>query len=206
MATSEEVRAWVNESLRKDVAQRRGNPGKPALMLGDVEHYVKIQLQQTGEMSSGPNSFHTEMAVGYKDQIREIIWGLVIQGIIIPGGSTTQPDLPAMQVSEWGKKCLEIGEFLPHDAAQYLARLKALIAGVDSGILFYIQESLISFRSAAYVASAVMTGVATERALLILRDAVEAALATQDAKVRFAAKTKNKLIKQTFDEMWKRRR
>jgi hypothetical protein len=112
--------------------------------------------------------------------------------------------LPAIQISEWGKKCLEAGEFLPHDAGQYLARLKAFITGVDSGILLYLQESLIAFRSGAYVASAVMTGVATERTLLVLRDAIEAALPTQDVRNTFAGKTKNKLIKQAFDEMWKR--
>lgn len=123
---------------------------------------------------------------------------------MIPGGSTNQPDLPAMQIWAWGRKCLESGEFLPHDAGQYLARLKALIPGVDGGILFYLQESLIAFRSGAYVASAVMTGVATERTLLQLRDGIEAALQTQDSKDKFAAKTRNKVIKQVFDEIWKR--
>lgn len=204
MATSEELRAWVYESLQGDVKQRQGNPGRPTLMLGDVERHVKTKLQQTGEMSSDVHSYHTDISVGYKDQIREVVWGLVIQGIVIPGGSTLQPDLPAMQVSEWGKKCLDAGEFLPHDAGQYLARLKVLISGVDGGILLYLQESLTAFRSGAYVASAVMTGVAAERTLLVLRDAMEAALPTQDAKSKFAAKTKNKLIKQAFDEMWKR--
>jgi hypothetical protein len=204
MASSEEIRAWVCESLQSDLKQRQGNPGRPTLMLGDVERHVKTKLQQIGEMSSDVHSYHTDITVGYKDQIREIVWGLVIQGIVIPGGSTLQPDLPAMQVSEWGKKCLDAGEFLPHDAGQYLARLKALIAGVDSGILLYLHESLTAFRSGAYVASAVMTGVAAEKTLLVLRDAMETALPTHDAKDKFAAKTKTKLIKQAFDEMWKR--
>jgi len=204
MATSEEIRAWVYESLRSDVKQRQGNPVRPTLQLSDVELDVKTKLQEAGEMPSGAHGYHTDISAGYKDQIREIIWGLVIQGIVIPGGSTQQPDLPSMQVSEWGKKCLETGEFLPHDAGQYLARLKAHISGVDADILLYLQESLAAFRSGAYLASAVMTGVATEKTLLVLRTAMEAAFQTQDAKDRFAAKTKNKLIKQAFDEMWKR--
>jgi hypothetical protein len=204
MATSEEVRAWVYESLRNDVKQRRGNPSMPTLQLSDVEQHVKTKLQEVGKMPSGVQGHYSDIAVGYKDQIREIIWGLVIQGIVIPGGSMQQPDLPSMQVSEWGKKCLEAGEFLPHDAGQYLTRLKTLISDVDAGIVFYLQEGLIPFRSGAYVASAVMTGVAAERTLLVLRDAIEGALPTEDAKNKFAAKTKNKVIKQAFDEMWKR--
>ena len=113
-------------------------------------------------MPSGVLSHHTDIAIGYKDQIREIIWGLVIQGIVVPGGSNSQPDLPFMQISEWGKKCLESGEYLPYDAGQYLARMKTRIQGVDSKILLYLQESLTAFRSGAYVASAVMTGVAAK--------------------------------------------
>src|SRR5258708_1976341 len=151
MATSEEIRAWVYESLQSDVKQRQGNTGRPTLMLGDVERHVKTKLQQTGEMSSDVHSYHTDITAGYKDQIREIVWGLVIQGIVIPGGSTLQPGLPAMQVSEWGKRCLDAGEFLPHDAGQYLTRLKGHMPGVDSGILLYLQESLTAFRSGAYV-------------------------------------------------------
>lgn len=204
MATSEEIRAWVYESLRHDVKQRQRNPGRPTLQLSDIESDVKTKLQNSGEMPSGVHHHYTDMPVGYKDQIREVIWGLVIQGIVVPGGSSSQPDFPSMQISEWGKKCLESGEYLPYDAGQYLARLKTLIPSVDNDILLYLQESLTAFRSGAYVASAVMTGVATERTLLVLRDAMEFALPTQDAKQKFAIKTKNKLIKQAFDEMWKR--
>lgn len=204
MATGEEIRAWVYESLRNDIKQRRDNPSRPTLQLSDVELDVKTKLQEAGEVPSGVHGHHSGISIGYKDQIREIIWSLVIQGIVIPGGSTQQPDLPSMQVSDWGKKCLETGEFLPHDAGQYLARLKAHVPRVDTDILLYLQESLTAFRSGAYLASAIMTGVATEKTLLVLRVAMEAAFQTQDAKDRFAAKTKNKLIKQAFDEMWKR--
>jgi hypothetical protein len=204
MAANEEIRAWVYESLRQDVKQRQGNPGRPTLQLSDVELHVKTKLQEIGEMPAGPTGHFSSIAVGYQDQIREIVWGLVIQGIIIPGGSSQQPDLPSMQISEWGKKCLETGEFLPHDAGQYLARLRTQNPGIDSNLLLYLQESLGSFRVGAYLASAVMVGVATERALLILCAAIEAALQAQDARERFTAKIKGKVIKQVFEEMWKR--
>ena len=203
MATTEGVREWVYQSLRHDFTQRKLNPGRPALQLGDIESWVKGRLQDSGEMPSGVQYHHADIAIGYQDQIREIIWGLVIQGIVVPGGSNSQPDLPFMQISEWGKKCLESGEYVPYDAGQYLARLKTRIEDVDSKIVLYLQESLTAFRSGTYVASAVMTGVATERTLLVLRDAIEAALPTQDAKNKFATRTKVKLIKQVFDEMWK---
>jgi hypothetical protein len=203
MATSEEVHAWVYEALRNDLKQR--SPLKPALGLAAIERHTKTQLQSAGEMPTGPNADQTELPDAYKDQIREIIWGLVIQGIVVPGANSRDAGLPFMQISEWGKRCLEEGEYLPYDAGQYLSRLRAEIPGVvDGSILLYLQESLTSFRSGAYLASAVMTGVATEKILFSLRDAIEAALPTQDAKERFATKTANKLAKQVFDEIWKK--
>ena len=128
----------------------------------------------------------------------------MIQGIVIPGANTSQADLPFLQVSAWGKKCLEDGEYLPHDAGQYLVRLKEEIPGVDDGILLYLQESLVAFRSGAYLGSAVMTGVGAERSFLLLRDSVEAAISNSSSRTKFAEKTKGKPVKQTFDEIWKR--
>lgn len=204
MATTDELRAWVYDYLRKNVMDRQANRNTEALQLSNIELHVKTKLQDSGEMPNGIHSYHTEIAVAYKDKIREIIWGLVIQGIVIPGANTNQADLPFMQVSEWGKKCLEVGEYLPHDAGQYVARLKTEIPNVDNSIVLYMQESLIAFRSGAYLGSAVMTGVAAERTLFLLRDAVEAAISNPGLRQKFAEKTKGKPTKQTFEEIWKR--
>jgi len=204
MATNEELREWVYDYLRKEVKNREESPAAQAAQLSYLELHVKTKLQEAGEMQPGVHSHYTEVPVDYKDQIREIIWGLVIQGIVIPGASTSQADLPFFQVSPWGKKCLEAGEYLPLDAGQYLARLTEQIPGVDSGILLYLRESLFAFRSGAYLGSAVMTGVGAERSLLLLRDAVEVAISNSGSRTKFAEKTKGKPVKQTFDEIWKR--
>lgn len=204
MATAEEVRAWVYEALRSDGHERQKNPGRPALGLSDLELRVKSRLQIAGEMRPEPHGHHDQLSDKYKDQIREIIWGLVIQGIVVPGASTQQASLPFMQITEWGKKCLEDGEYLPHDAGQYISRLNSQIQGVDKYILLYLQDSLAAFRSGAYLASAVMTGVACERTLLLLRDSVGNALSTQQSKTSFASKTKNQQVRRVFDEIWKR--
>jgi hypothetical protein len=49
-----------------------------------------------------------------------------------------------------------------------------------------------------------MTGVAAERTLFLLRDAVEAAISNPGLRQKFVEKTKGKPTKQTFDEIWKR--
>ena len=204
VVTAEELRGWVYEALRDDSRQRQKNPNRLDLQLSDIELHVKAKLQAGGEMPTGPNSHFMEIPVAYKDLIREIIWGLVIQGLVVPGASTQQASLPQLQVTEWGKKCLEAGEYLPHDAGQYISRVKSQIPDVDNSILLYLQEGLVAFRSGAHLASAVMTGVASEKTLFLLRDAVERALPTEHSKASFASKTTNRQVKPVFGEIWKR--
>jgi hypothetical protein len=155
-------------------------------------------------MRPEPHGHYDELPNEYKDRVREIIWGLVIQGIVVPGASTQQAGLPQMQITEWGRKCLETGEYLPHDAGQYISRLKTHIPNISGDILLYLQESLTAFRCGAYLASAVMTGVACKKTLLLLRDCVENAISTQQSKTTFASKTKGQLVRRVFDGVWKR--
>jgi len=204
VADTEEVRAWIYEALRQDISERQRNSGKPALGLIDIEWAIKGKLQGIGEMRAEPHGHHDELANNYKDQIREIIWGLVIQGIIVPGASTQHASLPLMQVTDWGRRCLEAGEYLPHDAGQYISRLRNRTPHADKDILLYLEDGLSALRSGAYLASAVMTGVACERTLLLLRDSVQNAISSPQSQTRFATKTKGQLIKRVFDEIWKR--
>ncbi len=127
MASAEELRGWVLGALQNYLQQKQRNPGMLSLDLTYVESYVKTQLQTTGEIPDGVNSYGVNLPSDYVDRIREIVWGLVIQGIVVPGASTMQPELPFMQISEWGKRCLAEGEYLPHDAGLYVSRLKSQI-------------------------------------------------------------------------------
>lgn len=201
MATKEEIRAWVLDALRKDSAKRTSSMEAP--QLSHLESAVKGQLLETGEIPSGPQSHYTDIPECYKTDVREIVWELAYQGIIVPGASSRNASLPFFQVTEWGKKCLEGGEYLPFEVGRYLQRLQQRVQGVDKSILLYLKEALVSFRAGAYLSSAVMTGVASERTLLLLRDAVHTALSAA-TKPTFEARTKGKTAKQTFDEVWKR--
>ena len=70
--------------------------------------------------------------------------------------------------------------------------------------LFIFKESLLSFRAGAYLSSAVMTGVAAEKVLLLLRDEVHASFGNQTSKDRFDNATCGKPIKQVYEETWKK--
>jgi hypothetical protein len=75
-----------------------GNPSQP-LSLTDISHWVKNKAQQAGFLppenplaSSGSNLQKAD-----EDAIRECVWSLIIQGIVVPGcsnDSSYQANLP----------------------------------------------------------------------------------------------------------------
>jgi hypothetical protein len=71
------------------------------------------------------------------------------------------------QVSEWGETGLENGEYVPHEAGLFLSCIRSQIPNLDPIVDWYLMEALNSFRSGAYLAVAVMTGIAAERILIV---------------------------------------
>ena len=70
-------------------------------------------------------------------------------------------------MTEWGKTCLENGEYVPYEAGLFLSRIRSQIPNLDPIVDWYLMEALNSFRSGAYLAVAVMTGVAAKRILIV---------------------------------------
>jgi hypothetical protein len=148
----------------------------------------------------------TDVPASLQNAIRGVIWDLIIQGIIVPGvpNQFGGSGLPAFVVTPWGKECLEHREFLTFDAGKYIERLRIAVPTIDASIVLYLTDALASFRVGAYLSSAVMTGVASERTLLLLRDGIETALSTPDRKKKFADGTKGISISRMYHEIWKR--
>jgi hypothetical protein len=188
MECSADLRALVYKALRKPLPSHTAPLGNVVI---DV-------CQMAGEDFNGPNG--TTIA----DQVREIIWELAFQGIIVPGiDSGTQSSLPWFKITEWGKHSLERGEYLPHDATLYVERLRRELPLVDESIVLYITEALKCFRFGAFIASAVMVGVAAERMILVLKEGVSNRLDSEDKKKRFESAASD-TIKRLYTATWKR--
>ncbi len=101
--------------------------------------------------------------------VHEILWELLIQGVLAPGMNTSNMDLPFVHVTEYGEQCLEAGEFVPHDSDGYLKRLQ-MRAGrpLDGVILAYVEASLSTFLGGHYLAAMELLGVASERCVDLL--------------------------------------
>jgi hypothetical protein len=197
-----QIRSWIYERLRQ------GKSGSLELQLSDLALYVRGKAVTAGILESRPFEGNYSIPPSIADLVRETAWELSFQGIIVPGvgigAGTGEPVFPFFQISEWGKHCLDSGEYLPYDAGQFVDRLAKKIAGIDPVILLYIKQSLGSFRCGAYLSSAVMVGVAAERVLLLLRSAVEASLGSKERQEAFSSDTKGRTIKRVYEETWKK--
>jgi hypothetical protein len=201
----ERVRFWVYDSLVRP-KQDLGIASHQALSLSDISSWVKQKAQQSGLLPEDTPFAKSSLEKADEDAIRECIWSLIIQGIVVPGYSSDSvhgANLPWIQVTEWGKSCLEKGEYVPHDAGLFLSRIRSQVPNLDPVVGLYLKEALNSFRSGNYLAVAVMTGVASERILIVLRDAIHSSI-EDDRRKKLMEATENQTAKRIYEEVSKR--
>jgi hypothetical protein len=196
----EMLREWVYDALSRPVQQVAG--GNQALSLSNVATWVSQKAKQAGLLP--PDTIHSTSRLTQVDEdaIRECVWGLIIQGIVVPGVSnegTYQTNLPWIQVTEWGRLCLQRGQYVPFDTGLFLSRLESQIPGLDSVVELYLREGLNCFRSGNFLGSAVMVGVASERILVLLRDAIHSAILQEDRRKKLMEATENQTAKRIYE-------
>jgi hypothetical protein len=198
MLHSAHVRALVYQRLRKPLMSH-------IAPLQQVVSDVQSMAEQSGIVEQrSPIQPYQTLTPWIEDEVREVVWELAFQGIIVPGiDNGQQASLPWFKITEWGKRCLENGEYLPFDAGMFIERIRKEIPTLDVIIALYLVESLKCFRNGTFVASAVMVGVAAEQMMLILRKAVHDALSSPEKKKRFDADSQGQ-IKRVYDAVWKK--
>ncbi|MBI5695552.1 MAG: hypothetical protein HZC51_07425 [Nitrospirae bacterium] len=141
-----------------------------------------------------------------KDVVRTIIWEFIVSGILTPGGSAqsnyhrTPDGLPSFYITDYGCKCLKNENVSPYDPAGYMQWLRREVVHVDDDVLFYVTESLATFRFNCFSSSSVMLGCASERTLLLLIDSFTNAISDVNEKESFQKKMLKELtIKKKFD-------
>ena len=79
----ERLRAWVYDALIRPTREVGANSG--GLQLGDISRWVKQKAQQAGSVPQDSHFASSNLDKRDEDAIRECIWGLIIQGIVVPG-------------------------------------------------------------------------------------------------------------------------
>jgi hypothetical protein len=109
--------------------------------------------------------------------MQEVMWNLIVQGVVTPGKDASNCDLPWFRVTDYGRRVLEDGRLVPHDPSGYLSEVES-IAGpaMTKSALPYVREALRCFTSGCNVAATMMLGIAAEAVFLDLCAAIAKAL------------------------------
>ena len=111
-------------------------------------------------------------------RLQEVVWELLVQGILAPGKNSLNVNLPFVHLTEYGLKCLEEDALLLHDPEGYMKNLhEAVGRDTDAVVDTYIRESLRAFLSGQLLASRAMIGIASCRTLDLLQESLLQGLA-----------------------------
>lgn len=135
-------------------------------------------------------------------KLQEIIWELLVQGVLAPGKNSLNLNLPFVHVTEYGARCLEDDALVLHDPDGYMERLKETVGNpLDVVVQESVREGLLAFLAGRYVAAMVMLGMAAERCLDLLIAAYANAIADQSRRDAFDRTVKEtaRSIKGRFD-------
>ncbi len=99
-------------------------------------------------------------------KVHEIIWELLVQGILAPGINASNLDLPYLHVTDHGLKVLQGNQAMPYDYDGYIENISAASTRpVDPVVEGYLRESVVLFGSGHHLASTALLGIAVERCI-----------------------------------------
>jgi hypothetical protein len=128
---------------------------------------------------------------GDQSLVLEVIWSLIVQGILVPGLDDTNEGWPFLRLTEYGRRCVEEDRILPHDPDGYLREFQNAVPNADPVIIEYLTESLQCFIHGLNRAAAVMLGGASEKAVLLLIESCTNSISDDSTKLRLESEVQN---------------
>jgi hypothetical protein len=185
---------------------------RPSNQLSDIYSNVAVLAIDQGHIER-PNNYvpqSANLSAEYLPEpdrlnLQELVWELIIQGIITPGSDWANANLPFFRITEYGRRCLDESTILPHDYGTYLEAIKQVTPNTDPTFLLYLTESVEAFNKALYISCTVNLGIASEQLTILLVDAYKSAIKSAANKTKFEqAINKTRHIAYQFEELFKR--
>jgi hypothetical protein len=105
--------------------------------------------------------------------LQEVLWELLVQGVLAPGKNSLNLNLPFVHVTEYGAGCLEDGRILAHDPEGYVERLEVNVgAPIDGVVLQSVRGALSVFLSGNLTSTVVLLARAAEILFDLLADSL----------------------------------
>ncbi len=117
--------------------------------------------------------------------IRQLMWRLLLQDIIVFGKDESNPNWPWYRVTGYGDKILQEQKMQPYDPDGFLREFRNDNSTVDPLIYEYLEEAVRTFNHDCPKAASVMLGAASEKAIIILYDIFLNAITNANKKNKF---------------------
>ena len=130
--------------------------------------------------------------------IRQLMWRLLVKGIIVFGMNEANPDWPHYRLTGIGDKVIDGQRPQPYDPENFLLEFRTANPTVDPVIDNYLEEAVKAFNSDCLKSSAVMLGAASEKAILILFDLFSSKITDAAKKTRFDRDTESWMVSTKF--------
>ncbi|WDQ34953.1 hypothetical protein PTQ21_12210 [Paenibacillus marchantiae] len=136
-----------------------------------------------------------------EDRVREIIWNLIVEGVLMIGINASNSEWPWLKLTDYGHSVVDSEMPMPHDPSGYLSSIKQDIPEIDELIITYMTECLKAYRINLLLSSTIMLGCASEKALLLLIDSFINSFHDEAKRKQIYDKFANRMIKRQFDEL-----
>jgi hypothetical protein len=179
----EEARGFVFQVLRQGGANQFGQ------LLSNVGINIARKRDPSFDVSrlgyEGGNKLLTDQE---RTLILEVVWSLIIQGILIPGLSDSNQGWPFLRLTEYGQRCVQEDRILPHDPEGFLREFNREVPTADPTLVEYLTEALQCYIRGLHRSAAVMLGGASEKAVLLLIESYARSIADSGSKQSFQSK------------------
>jgi hypothetical protein len=159
-----------------------------------------ITQQQRGFAADG----RAYLERGEATLINELIWAFIIQGILVPGTNDSNQGWPFLRLTDYGQRCVQEQQILPHDPDGYLRDFLGEVPTADPVIVEYLSEALQCYLRDLNRAASVMLGAASEKAVLMLLDSYVDAISdsTRQNQARSQVEKANSIFRkfEVFDK------
>ncbi len=132
-------------------------------------------------------------------RVYDIVWDLIIEGVLRPGNKKLEFTFPHIHLTEYGETVLKDAN-TPYDPEGFLQRIREKVPSVDPIVMTYVAESAETLRRGCFLSSTITLGCASETVMLLLIQKTEDALNPKDQAAFKAAFAKLLPIKQKNTE------
>lgn len=207
------------EVLALTLEQLGKHPRGQYLLL--VEHVITAAkgkgLLPTLRPSTGAYHVNSGLSVDeerFSELVREAMWECLIKRLIVFGMDGANPNWPFYRLTEFGAAAVKTTPPQPYDPDGFLKHFDASCGGIDPTVRGYVAEAIHAFNNDCTRAAAVMLGCASEKMLLLLCDAFEAAISdptkkakfTKDVNAKWAISHKYATLRDCLDQMVQRKK